>query len=118
MSDTDNYTPKPAESGPQVDLEAIETRLKDISIGTWGFREAETFPLYRNSGGFSYDLMRFEFVYDDDARYVEFVNRADGEFIANAPTDIARLIAEVRRLRSELAELKAEDELWWNSHHE
>jgi hypothetical protein len=27
-------------------------------------------------------------------------------------------IAEIKRLRSELAELKTEDALWWNNHHE
>jgi hypothetical protein len=99
-----NDTPKPAESGP-LDLAEIEARLKAITPGQWHYwspGEEERFRV------------------DIEGRWIanKVWDEPDADFIANAPTDIAALIQEVKRLWAELAELKAEDELWWNSHHE
>jgi hypothetical protein len=40
MSNTDNDTPKPAESGP-LDLAEIEARLKAITPGPWSAADEE-----------------------------------------------------------------------------
>jgi hypothetical protein len=45
---------------------------------------------------------------DDHSAVVSIGDRALGEFIAHAPQDIAPLLAEVRRLRTELVEQRGE----------
>ncbi len=86
------------------ELEAIRERLEKITPGPWEWNDRQPLTL---SGG-----SRYESSIGDDVIYIEHqlggyisscdvelgIHPADAEFIANAPTDVARLLEEVERL--------------------
>ncbi|MGW7786008.1 hypothetical protein [Streptomyces tricolor] len=73
-------------STPPLDLDAIRDRLDAATEGPW-----------QRSEDYS-DILTPE-----GDHLASYFKAADGELIAHAPEDIARLLAEVRRLRAELA---------------
>jgi hypothetical protein len=91
MSNIDNDTPKPAESGP-LDLAEIETRLKAAT--------PNIADMTRVAKGATVCL---NYILDDG--YNPILAPEAQKFIDHAPTDIAALVQEVKRLRAELAEI-------------
>jgi len=92
----------------ELDLHAIEQRLLRATPGPWRFYRKSDLPL-RVDDGQGYDkkgshLISLDWPNNDAIIFKD----ADGEFIANAPTDIAALIEEVRRLRDIIDEKQEE----------
>lgn len=93
MSDTENS------------IEAIEARLKAATPGPWVWEgeSAEPWPQSENSlvTGYVPDGEKYpESILDGwghDASGISIQKDADGELIANAPTDIAYLLAELKK---------------------
>lgn len=79
-----------------IDLEPIKERLLQRTPGSWCVDPNGRHPAERG-----YD------VYTSDAVIASELYRQDAELIANAPQDIAALVAEVERLQAENAELKS-----------
>jgi hypothetical protein len=104
MSDTNNNhapapTPAPGQE-PDLDLADIEARLKAATPGPWGYKAG-----FLKHYVFSLDAQEdfgisLQELHWNDGHEVPAA--ANAQFIANAPTDIAALIAEVRRLRREV----------------
>jgi hypothetical protein len=101
MSDTNNNpAPAPAPGQEPLDLAAIEARLKAATPGPWGYKAG-----FLKHYVFSLDAQEdfgisLQELHWNDGHEVPAA--ANAQFIANAPTDIAALIAEVRRLRREV----------------
>ncbi|MGW1533912.1 hypothetical protein [Streptomyces aureus] len=70
-----------------LNLDAIETRATAATPGPW--RLCDDYSDVLNPDGY---------------QLASYAATADGEFIAHAPEDVRTLVAEVRRLRTELAE--------------
>jgi hypothetical protein len=100
MSNTDNDTPKPAESGP-LDLAEIEARLKAVT--------PDIDDMTRVSKGATVGL---DYVLDDG--YNPILAPEAQKFVDHAPTDIAALIQEVKRLRGEVNKLSKSIHDWDN----
>lgn len=83
-----------------IDLEAIEARLKAATPGPWmsEFWDGLLFVSAIHDAGGSY-VCELGLGSDSAAK--------DAAFIAAAPTDVAALIAEVRRLRAALEVIEA-----------
>lgn len=80
-----------------LDLEAIEKRLAAATAGPWTIEPS----CVLGAGYKGWDIPELE---EADYRDSRFGTLADVEFIVHAKnTDIADLIAEVKRLREELA---------------
>jgi hypothetical protein len=103
---TSTTTPDPAAETP-LDLEAIEGRLDKITPGEWKFDGTKDRPLFVDKDT---SIVWVPWVFEGEAELD--MEQVDGEFIANAPTDIAALVAEVKRLREEVNELAFWD---WDS---
>ena len=99
-----------------IDLEAIEARLEAATPGPWEERGNDVIaPDIADITGFA-DVEEFKEIMDCDPLPRVVVSLfaamggenpdADAALIAHAPTDIAALIAEVRRLRGELDKLQ------------
>jgi hypothetical protein len=94
-------------------LTEIEARLKAATPGPW--------VAGRPDMGTLVDGVESKWIYDQREQYVAVASgRIDGEWeevmanahlIANAPSDIAWLIEQVRRLEQELVELSAGESL-------
>lgn len=107
---TNNQTPPGAGAGPKpLDLDAIEARLAAATPGPWFYDEYDYIntSLIDEETGQEYHQYLAQTANDMDYSREHNV-KADGEFIANAPTDIAALVKEVYRLREKVADLKDE----------
>jgi hypothetical protein len=96
-------------SDTELDLEAIEARLAAITPGKWKFDEAADRPLFVDKDNF---LVWVGHIFEGDVELA--MEKADGEFIANAPIDIAALVAEVHRLRQKLNQQAEDDHTQYN----
>ena len=74
-----------------AELEAIEKRCEAICVGYW-FNDINRLTVYHSFA--PYPRQRRNYVVADCYEF------QDGDFIAHARTDVPRLLAEVRRLRS------------------
>jgi hypothetical protein len=98
MSDTNNNpAPAPAPGQEPLDLAAIEARLKAATPGPWGYKAG-----FLKHYVFSLDAQEdfgisLQELHWNDGHEVPAA--ANAQFIANAPTDIAALISEMKRLR-------------------
>lgn len=91
-----------------LDLDAIQARADAATPGPWTVEEGAGAEGLRD-GWWEYERRAcnvetdLEFV-TTDGDGMGASSRADAEFIAHARTDVPALIAEVRRLRDELAQ--------------
>lgn len=81
-------------------IDEIRKRLKDATPGPWEYVPADDCDDWQLYNG------EFTFIKQDDSGVP--VSTEDGEFIANAPTDIDFLLGEVSRLKAELERAKGE----------
>jgi hypothetical protein len=81
------------------ELTAIENRLKAISPGPWTVDYNDGSETIDATLGYCVDGI------PHGIRY-RFDRREDAQFVAAAPADIEKLIAEVRRLRAALAKFE------------
>lgn len=84
-----------------LDLDAIERRLDAATPGPWheGDGWVYTLPVYEDDDRLS-DVLGMDFVDDDRAAAEHDRASRNAQFIAHARTDVADLLAEVRRLRA------------------
>lgn len=82
-----------------LDREAIRNRLTKISPTPW---ECDGDGLIESVKGGAVANIQYHGNINTISRTGEYFSSADGQFIANAPDDIAALLAEVDRLRSVL----------------
>lgn len=91
-----------------VDLEAIETRLEAATPGLWATYKTTSglWMIFRKNRINHIDPIAHKWPLHiaDDVR-----GERNASFIANAPTDIALLISEVRRLRERVGELESQE---------
>lgn len=88
---------------PDIDLDAIEARANAATAGPWCTDDWEIFQGTEYEPGISLwigETCRGTSDLEQD--------RADATFVAHARTDVPALVAEVRRLRAELASDRAE----------
>lgn len=89
----------PANSEPQW-LKEIEERRRSITDGRWANRH--------DSGGHTvWTVMRQGSMLVAVCGHAETFDKSNAQFIANAPTDIDRLIAEYKALRHEALNFKS-----------
>lgn len=79
----------------QLDLDVIEQRANDATPGPWERWHDPVALVDRFVAGFPINTIQ-----DSVGQF----SAADAEFIAHARTDVPALVAEIRRLRAELAE--------------
>lgn len=82
-------------------IDEIRKRLKDATPGPWEYVPADDCDDWQLYNG------EFTFIKQDDSGVP--VSTEDGEFIANAPTDIDFLLGEVSRLKAELERAKRDN---------
>lgn len=85
-------------------IDEIRKRLKDATPGPWEYVPADDCDDWQLYNG------EFTFIKQDDSGVP--VSTEDGEFIANAPTDIDFLLGEVSRLKAELERAKEQSNFW------
>jgi len=99
MTTTPN-TPMPAER-----LEEIRRELEAATPGPWacdGITAPDVYAVNGGCGNTSGHLLTMDDYYPNQ--------QPDAQFIADAPTAIAELLGEVKRLKNEASELKAKHE--------
>lgn len=85
-------------------LDSIRARLAAATEGPWTVDDDDPeYIVFPEKGG--YDGLVIAKVVDQDEAL--FPVEHNGQFIAHAPTDLAALLAEVERLRDELAKARA-----------
>lgn len=106
-----------------LDLDAIETRANAATNGPWGHHEGDDYAdvaaNYQATGRGSYTCLqqvaRIEADWHfDDPQHADCEDEdaatqahADAAFVSAARTDVPALVAEIRRLRTRVAELEA-----------
>jgi hypothetical protein len=83
----------------EEELNAIEALLDTITPGEWR-------AYNRNCDGIEDDFLGWDVEGIPSAMRGAFAKGADAQFVARAPTNIRRLLAEVERLRAALAAMK------------
>lgn len=91
------------ERKPMTDeeLDAIQGRLNAITQTPWKNCNSTYYGMVK-AGKKEVAVASYFNSIDEDSRVTREDQAANAEFIANAPTDIARLLAEVERLREEV----------------
>lgn len=93
---------------PALDLELIKDRLNAATPGMWEWDTgAEPWQRYRLTSVCPPDEI-ITVGWDGEGNQSMTVSGVNVSFIAHARTDIALLVQEVERLRSEVAELRIE----------
>lgn len=95
-------------------LDEIEARLKAATPGPWGHDDGHV--LVKGDCGFQSTPSQYHWECPEDGYNIPEPMDADNdcEFIANAPTDIAYLIARVKKLEGAL-EKYADKDRWFYS---
>ena len=91
-------------------LDKIKARREKITPGKWRTEFGEAVKIRAKHGGYVATLGWLKGPYGSMGRISNNEGEANAHFIANAPTDIDWLIAEVERLKAEKAQAEAEAE--------
>lgn len=105
-----NTAATPAQPAPPLDLEAIAARCEAAATGPWlecGAGAGCPCGNVFGNGGEAY-LCTMTLVDEADPAYTDSQRVKNAAFIAHARTDIPALLAEVKRLRNQLAEREGE----------
>jgi hypothetical protein len=89
-------------------LDEIEQRANAATPGPW---TTDGWEIYQGGGSSAPDLMAWA---GETCRADDYDgSRNDADFIAHARTDVPALLAEIRRLRAEVADFKEAQRLDW-----
>jgi hypothetical protein len=95
------------DTNPPADrIAEIRARLDAATEGPWVYESAADIHGVED-GRIHYVTPQFA-ARDDDPPMTSFYDRADAELVANAPTDLAYLLARVEELEGQLAKAQAE----------